>query len=131
MEKGEAFKAFRSIFPITVNETKVSKEEKSEKECLKLRLLLSASQMVTENYPLPLSGSMEERYRDFKPTSKQYLEVSPSSPMFSVDCEMCLTDEGNELTRICVVDSTLAVVYQAGQTHQSHQELSHKVLRYH
>ena len=111
MEKGEAFKAFRSIFPITVNETKMSKEEKSEKECLKLRLLLSATQMVTENYPLPLAGSMQERYTDFKPTSDKYVEVSATSPLFSVDCEMCLTDEGSELTRICVVDSTLAVVY--------------------
>ena len=113
MEKGEAFKAFRSIFPITVNETKkvFSKEEKLEKECLKLRLLLSATQMVTENYPLPLAGSMQERYNGFKPTSDQYTEVSSTSPLFSVDCEMCLTDEGSELTRICVVDSTLAVVY--------------------
>jgi len=112
MEKGEAFKAFRSIFPITVNETKkASKEEKLEKECLKLRLLLSATQMVTENYPLPLAGSMQERYTNFKPTSDQYIEVSSTSPLFSVDCEMCLTDEGSELTRICVVDSTLAVVY--------------------
>jgi len=111
MEKGEAFKAFRSIFPVSVSESKTKDVSSSEKECLKLRLLLSATQMVTENYPLPLAGSMEERYRDFKPTSKQYLEVSPSSPMFSVDCEMCLTDEGSELTRICVVDSTLAVVY--------------------
>merc|ERR1719158_1411365 len=110
MEKGEAFKAFRSIFPIAVkNETKVS--EKLEKECLKLRLLLSATQMVTENYPLPLAGSMQERYTDFKPTSEKYVEVSATSPLFSVDCEMCLTDEGSELTRICVVDSTLAVVY--------------------
>ena len=111
MEKGEAFKALRSIFPIAVNETKVSKEERSEKECLKLRLLLSATQMVTENYPLPLAGSMQERYANFKPTSDKYVEVSSTSPLFSVDCEMCLTDEGSELTRICVVDSTLAVVY--------------------
>ena len=110
MEKGEAFKAFRSIFPISVSETK-PKEDSSEKESLKLRLLLSATQMVTENYPLPLAGSLQERYRDFKPTSDQYIEVSPTSPLFSVDCEMCLTDMGSELTRICVVDSTLAVVY--------------------
>ena len=31
--------------------------------------------------------------------------------MFSLDCEMCVTKAGMELTRICVVDAAHEVVY--------------------
>ncbi|XP_026541464.1 RNA exonuclease 5 [Notechis scutatus] len=31
--------------------------------------------------------------------------VTDSSPLFGLDCEMCLTDKGSELTRIALVDS--------------------------
>lgn len=117
LEKDEAFMAFRSIFPVKSEEKdKVAKIEKKNEEemskgCLKLKLLLSATQMVTENYPLPLQGSLADRFKHYKLTNNSYKEVSPESPLYSVDCEMCLTDEGSELTRICVVDATLAVVY--------------------
>jgi len=117
LEKDEAFKAFRSIFPVKSDDkVKVAKSEKKNEEamskgCLKLKLLLSATQMVTENYPLPLQGSLADRFKHYKLTNNSYKEVSPESPLYSVDCEMCLTEEGSELTRICVVDATLAVVY--------------------
>ena len=128
LEKDEAFKAFRSIFPVksddkdeSVKALKKKEGVKSDKEeaysddmskgCLKLKLLLSATQMVTENYPLPLQGTLADRFKHYKLTNTSYKEVSPDSPLYSVDCEMCLTDEGSELTRICVVDATLAVVY--------------------
>merc|ERR1719158_837519 len=113
LEKDEAFKAFRSIFPVkTVDKIEnVKKREDMSKGCLKLKLLLSATQMVTENYPLPLQGTLADRFKHYKLTNTSYKEVSPDSPLYSVDCEMCLTDEGSELTRICVVDATLAVVY--------------------
>ena len=71
LEKDEAFKAFRSIFPVR----KVEKEIKVEKgivvdtvknECLKLKLLLSATQMVTENYPLPLTGTLLNEFKHYK-----------------------------------------------------------------
>eukprot|EP00090_Calanus_glacialis_P004236 TRINITY_DN13135_c0_g1_i1.p1 TRINITY_DN13135_c0_g1~~TRINITY_DN13135_c0_g1_i1.p1 ORF type:complete len:630 (-),score=236.77 TRINITY_DN13135_c0_g1_i1:28-1917(-) len=109
LEKDEAFKAFRSIFPVK----QVDKEKVKTKspDNFKLKLLLSATQMVTENYPLPLSGTLADKYKNYKLTKDSYEEVTPDSPLYSVDCEMCLTEDGNELTRICVVDSTLAVVY--------------------
>lgn len=110
LEQGEAFKAFRSIFPVKVAEA-TSTTTSSPSDGMKVRLLLSASQMVTESYPLPLTGVMADRYKDFVPTCPTYTEVSPSSPLYSVDCEMVLTEGGSELARICVVDSSLQVVY--------------------
>jgi len=104
IEKDEAFKAFRSIFPVKC-------ESKKKSSSLKLSLMLSATQMVTDNYPLPLSGSLGEKYAGYKFTSSEYEEVGEDSPLYSVDCEMCLTSAGHELTRVCVVDSRLAVVY--------------------
>ena len=104
LEKDEAFKAFRSIFPVKF-------ESKTKSSSLKLSLLLSATQMVTDNYPMPLSGSLGEKYAGYLYTSDQYSEVTEDSPLYSLDCEMCLTSAGHELTRICVVDTRLAVVY--------------------
>ena len=89
-------------------------------DSLKLRLLLSAFQMAEEGYPmrmqnpsekdqevparrfpLPLGVDVDDPYKEFVYTSDSYEEVSDDSPMFSVDCEMCLTTAGkNELTRI-------------------------------
>jgi len=112
LEQGEAFKAFRSIFPVKVAEASTSPSPSATpSDAMKVRLLLSASQMVTESYPLPLAGVMAERYRAFVPTCPTYTEVSPSSPLYSVDCEMVLTEAGSELARICVVDSSLQVLY--------------------
>jgi len=110
LEKDEAFKVFRSVFPVKFSS---APKTRNEREGLKIKLLLSASQMIIENYPIPLRGELKERYKDFKFSRTEYQEVSPSSPLYSVDCEMCLTSAGSELTRVCVVDSSLKVVYHS------------------
>lgn len=47
-------------------------------------------------------------------TKSKYVEVTPSSPMFALDCEMCRTVSGQlELTRITVVNENLETVYDS------------------
>jgi RNA exonuclease 1 len=47
-----------------------------------------------------------DRYKDFVLTKDLYHEVTPSSPMFGLDCEMCRTTSGElEVTRISSMNS--------------------------
>ncbi|XP_015123461.1 uncharacterized exonuclease C637.09 isoform X2 [Diachasma alloeum] len=78
------------------------------------QLLLSPWQLVEENYPLPLRGGLAIRYKDYILTKDEYLEATPTSPMFGLDCEMCRTTSGFlELTRISIVDEKMNVVYDS------------------
>lgn len=77
------------------------------------QLLLSAIQLVDEGYPLPLTGALEARYKKFAFTQDVYKEVTPFSPMFGLDCEMCKTQFGlHELARISIVDENCVSVYE-------------------
>jgi len=68
-------------------------EEQIKKPCTKLELLLSPTQLLMENFPLP--GS--ENCKDFVFTKDDYAPVTESSPMFSIDCEWVLCQDGNFL----------------------------------
>ncbi|CAD6203444.1 GSCOCG00009765001-RA-CDS [Cotesia congregata] len=76
------------------------------------QLLLSLSQLIDENYPLRWPGALDSKYNNYINTKDVYLEATPKSPMFGLDCEMCTTTEGRELTRICIVDEQMNVVYE-------------------
>jgi hypothetical protein len=123
VKKGRAFQFFRSIFPVKVPAAAAAVEipsvadaaepepEPEPESCpsVKLRLLLSVDQMLEEGYPLRFPGVTSEKYGGYVLTKDSYEEAHDGSPLFSVDCEMCLTCDGMELTRICVVDSELKV----------------------
>lgn len=69
------------------------------------QLLLSPIQMINEDYPLPLTGNLKHRYADYINTNERYAPVTPKSPMFGLDCEMCKTSIGaSELTRVSIID---------------------------
>ncbi|XP_006876027.1 PREDICTED: putative RNA exonuclease NEF-sp-like [Chrysochloris asiatica] len=63
-----------------------------------VRCLLTKEEMKTFHFPLQgFSG-----YESFVPT-KCSGTVTDNSPLFGLDCEMCLTSKGRELTRISLV----------------------------
>uniref|UniRef100_A0A182Q9W9 Exonuclease domain-containing protein n=1 Tax=Anopheles farauti TaxID=69004 RepID=A0A182Q9W9_9DIPT len=75
-------------------------------------LLLSPIQMINEGFPLPLSGTLEHRFNRYVTTSDQYKPVTPHSPMFGLDCEMCgAAGDQSVLTRVSVVNESGKIVY--------------------
>ncbi|XP_020297543.1 putative RNA exonuclease NEF-sp isoform X2 [Pseudomyrmex gracilis] len=119
---GNVIKLLKSAFPVQLlntDETVSIKQESNkylsstDKFC-RTKLLLSLWQMVEENYPVPLKGTLAERYGSYILTKDVYEEATATSPMFSLDCEMCMTTSGNlELTRISVVDESMNIIYDS------------------
>lgn len=112
----KVFNMLKAVFP--VQERIAHMEEKSTvtengDKFPRTHLLLSAWQLVEENYPLPLKGSLCYKYSSYVLTKDTYLEVNVNSPMFGVDCEMCKTVIGElELTRVSIVNEAHEVIYE-------------------
>ncbi|XP_050725758.1 uncharacterized protein LOC127003312 isoform X1 [Eriocheir sinensis] len=78
----------------------------------RLKLLLKPGDLAKNSFPLPLLGYLGSTNSEFVLTSDNYKEVTSQSPMFGLDCEMCLTSiQKLELTRISVVNEKHEVVY--------------------
>lgn len=102
----------KAVFPVT-NEVEPVTDNFGQDQFQRTQLVLSAWQLAEENYPLPLKGKCKEVYSDYVLTKDEYKSVSAQSPMFGVDCEMCLTNAGSELTRVTVVNENHEVVYES------------------
>lgn len=60
-----------------------------------------------------LSYIIEDAYKGFKFSKPTYVKVTESSPLYSVDCEMVITEDSKfSLASVCVVDENLSVVYK-------------------
>lgn len=105
---------FNSVFPmVSIENTSVDKPVFGQELFPRTKLLLSALQMVDEAYPVPLQGELANRFKDFVMTKSEYAPVTPASPMFGLDCEMCYTSAGcNEVTRISIVNENCESVYE-------------------
>ena len=83
-------------------------EISSEQKISRTDLLLSTLQMTIEKYPI----LTDPNFGHFSKTKSKYYPVSDSSPIYSIDCEMCYTTADRlEVTRISVVDENCSVVY--------------------
>ncbi|XP_053663117.1 uncharacterized protein LOC128712246 [Anopheles marshallii] len=75
-------------------------------------LLLSPIQMINEGYPVPLAGTLQNKYKHYVTTSNDYKPVNPRSPMYGIDCEMCgAAGDKSVLARVSIVDESGNVVY--------------------
>lgn len=78
------------------------------------QLLLSSIQMMDADYPLPLIGYLKHRYAGYVTTNDRYAPVTPKSPLFALDCEMCETVNGaSELTRVSIIDEHGNEIYES------------------
>ncbi|XP_075979055.1 RNA exonuclease 5 [Anticarsia gemmatalis] len=102
----------RAVFPIGDNSDNEVNQFTQDK-FPRTQLILSAWQLIEENYPVPLKGKLSHAYSDYVLTKDEYAPVTAKSPLFGVDCEMCLTSAGSELTRVSVVNEKHEVVYES------------------
>ncbi|XP_077289094.1 RNA exonuclease 5 [Arctopsyche grandis] len=102
----------RAVFPVKAGLRPNLSSDEIKDNFSRTQLVLSTWQLVEENYPLPLKGKLKTSYSDYKMTKDEYEPVSASSPLFAIDCEMCRTRSGLELTRITVVNEEYQVIYE-------------------
>ncbi|KAI0365854.1 hypothetical protein BV20DRAFT_982324 [Pilatotrama ljubarskyi] len=82
-----------------------------------MRYLLTAEQMIENGYPMPsyLAETFEKPpgWVETKVSAVDTL-LSPSTSdaprIFAMDCEMCMTDEGKQLARVCLIDYASGIV---------------------
>lgn len=116
LKSSKVFSMLKAVFPVEMKiknyDEKYSELPKHDK-FPRTHLLLSAWQLVEENYPIPLKGSLSNKYSSYILTKDVYAEVGPHSPMFGLDCEMCRTTSGElELTRVSIVNEKHEVIYE-------------------
>lgn len=75
-------------------------------------LLLSVKQMLREDYPLPFDQSTVST-SDYVFTKDEYEPVDDSSPLYSIDCEMCCNVDGEmETVWLAIVNERLECLYE-------------------
>lgn len=75
-------------------------------------LILTLPQLIQEHYPMPIPSNALSKI-NFEPTASSYKPVNAQSKMFSIDCEMCSTeDDPQALTKVAVIDEHLNVIYE-------------------
>ncbi|KIM78839.1 hypothetical protein PILCRDRAFT_823946 [Piloderma croceum F 1598] len=81
------------------------------------RYMLSLEQMIENDYPIPsYMADLFQKPPGWVETPEAPQESLLSSPLkkkakvYAIDCEMCLTEDGKELTRVCIIDYTSGIV---------------------
>ncbi|KAH9922386.1 uncharacterized protein B0H18DRAFT_1018161 [Fomitopsis serialis] len=80
---------------------RVSSERAWEKT--PMRYILSTEQMIENDYPPPGFLETPQPLASTESQGKQ-------SRIYAIDCEMCVTEDGKELTRVCIIDYEADIV---------------------
>lgn len=112
----ELFDTVKNLFPIEERDTENEKSNETKKlpntdKYSRTEILLSGWQMVEENFPLPIQGLMERKYSGYVLTKHKYKHVTPFSPMFAIDCEMCKTTTGMYVNRQFIFNHFFGTYY--------------------
>ncbi|KAK3863846.1 hypothetical protein Pcinc_030414 [Petrolisthes cinctipes] len=112
LKKEDTDVKFRDVFPLTIKKESYNLPESDNFD--RRKLLLSIDELAAICYPLNYPGLPGYDDPAFKNTCDSYSEVTPSSPMFSIDCEFIHTVDNEVMVFwISVVGETLEVVYES------------------
>ena len=98
-----------SLLSVSQKHTKTKKVKKNALAYHAKDYILSENQLIRNDFLIP--GLSKDAEHFFTIPLSSTTEPSSSSQIFALDCEMCLSSRGKELTRISVTDSTHQVVY--------------------
>ncbi|TFK44122.1 hypothetical protein BDQ12DRAFT_672432 [Crucibulum laeve] len=76
--------------------------------------LLTLEQMIENDYPVPSYMAdvfqKPEGWVETPEPVKQAADSTKKATIYAIDCEMCLTENGKELTRVCIIDYYSGIV---------------------
>ncbi|KAJ3558462.1 hypothetical protein NM688_g908 [Phlebia brevispora] len=88
---------------------RVASERTHEKS--PLRYTLSLGQMLENDYPLPsYMADVFEKPPEWLETPQSSANSSKQARILAMDCEMCQTEFGKELARVCLIDFASGIV---------------------
>ncbi|KAJ6456397.1 ribonuclease H [Mycena sanguinolenta] len=101
--------------PVTAAELKkrvTTQNSERTREKDPAQYLLTLEQMLENEYPVPSymadvfqkPDGWIETPEESKPSLLEDPANVPKRPVYCIDCEMCLTEDGKELTRVCLMD---------------------------
>ena len=108
---------------LTINQTKklgpklnkfTTRDQNEKPKVSRMDLVLSPAQLLVEGFKFPFSSSsscLSSSYETITPSLDSYTHLSDASPLYGLDCEMCLTKRDIlEVTRFSLVDEDLNVI---------------------
>ncbi|KAI0092376.1 ribonuclease H-like protein [Irpex rosettiformis] len=89
---------------------RVTSERAQEKT--PMRYLLTQEQMIENDYPVPsYIADVFEKPEGWRETPELSSNANSTEPrILSIDCEMCQTEDGKQLARVCIIDYASGIV---------------------